>query len=58
MKAEIIEDLKAAKKALAADIPSHPMRDKCFAAMHKTRAHIDAALAKLERLVEREGVET
>lgn len=40
-------DVKAAtdklRKALA-DIPTHPMRDKCFAAMIQVRNDLEAAL--------------
>ena len=37
---------KAAKNALSADIPSHPMRDKCFAVIHAASKILSSALAQ------------
>lgn len=44
--AVLLEACRAAIKHLNADIPSHPMRDKCFAAMGNARAILMDALEK------------
>lgn len=45
----IRDELVAAGRELRKDIPSHPMRDKCFQAMGNAAKHVDQAIALFDR---------
>jgi hypothetical protein len=39
----LLKAIREAEAVLLTDIPSHPMRDKCFAVMSKARTILEAA---------------